>query len=126
MPNRAVAHSPKPGTRPEEPGTPKAGQRHLHAVSAQRTADDQSPERIAADHSSVHDWVQSQLRKLGDIIHVLDHGGVLLDKDQAVLARLALGDAYAYRSEMLAAAPESDMLSRRYLALFKQIAGTEP
>ncbi|MGO8959641.1 MAG: hypothetical protein ACLQFR_20080 [Streptosporangiaceae bacterium] len=69
--------------------------------------------------------MQSQLRKLGDVIHVLDHGGVLLDKDQAALARRALVEADTYRSEMLAEAPESDMLRRRYLSLFQQISNPE-
>lgn len=116
MPNRAVAHMPKPVTRSEQPDKPKARQRHLRAVSAQRSVE---------DHSPIHDWVQSQLRRLGDIIHVMDHGGVLLDKDQAVLARRALGDACAYRGEMLAGVPESDLLHRQYLALFSQISDEE-
>lgn len=116
MPNPGIAHQLKPGTKAEKPGKPKPRQRPLRAVSGRRGAE---------DHSVVHDWVQSQLRKLGDVIHVIDHGGVLLDKDQAVLARRALVDAYAYRSEMPTAVPERDMLRRRYLALFKQISDSE-
>ena len=115
MPNPGIAYLPTPGSKAGKPGKPKPRQRPLRAVSSRR----------AEDHSLIHDWVQSQLRKLGDIIHVIDHGGVLLDKDQAVIARRALVDACAYRSEMLAAAPESDMIRRRYSALFNQISGTE-
>ena len=116
MPNPGIAHLPTPGTRSEKPGKPRQRQRPLRAVSARRNAE---------DHSVIHDWVQSQLRKLGDIIHVMENCGVLLDKDQAVLVRRAVGDAYAYRSELLAAAPESDLLRRQYRALFNQISDSE-
>ncbi len=112
MPNSAIAHLPTPGVKADKPGKPKQKQGPLRAVSARRNAE---------DHSMIHDWVQSQLHKLGDIIHVIDHGGVLLDKDQAVVARGALADAFAYRTEILAAAPESDMIRRRYCALLNQL-----
>ena len=115
MANLGIAYLPTPGTKGDKPGKPKPRQLPLRAVSSRRTE----------DHSLIHDWVQSQLRKLGDIIHVLDHGGVLLDKDQAVIARRALVDACAYRSEMLAAAPDSDMIRRRYSALFNQMSDTK-
>ncbi len=113
MPNRAIGPMPKPGTRSEKRGKPRPRQRPLRPLPAECAADDRSP---------IHDWVQSQLRKLGDMIHIIDHGGVLLEQDQAVLVRRALGDAYAYRSEMLGADPENDLLRRQYLALFNRIS----
>ncbi|HEY2641403.1 MAG TPA: hypothetical protein VGI66_16160 [Streptosporangiaceae bacterium] len=113
MSNPGIAHLPKPGIKVPNPGKPTSRQRPLRAVPAGCNAE---------DHSPVHDWVQSQLHKLGDIIRVIDHGGILLDKNQAVIARRALMDAYAYRGEMLADAPDSDMIRQSYLGLFKEIS----